>query len=181
MSRGGGALILVLMKVKYSFLWTKNDWKPLLPQLTYERLHNNISFWPSGSKEPFFSLFYTLLGTFSSIFSIFHSFLRCYGLNACEMPVPMSELHCGSPSWLVPLNFMVEIHLSEPFPTPAMKFTHHDWWIICIQTISSKIVKKISKSLEMAIMAPNEVGIEKKTNFIEPDGQYMVLTSCFLM
>ena len=37
-------------------------------------------------------------------------------------------------------------------------------------------------------MAPNEVGIEKKTNFIEPGGQYMVLalyylvlTSCFLM
>ena len=30
---------------------------------------------------------------FTSIYTIFHSFFRCYGLNACEMPVPMSELN----------------------------------------------------------------------------------------
>ena len=56
----------------------------------------------------------------------FSPFFRCYSLNAGKMPVPMSELHCGSPSWLVPLNFMVEIHLPEPFSTPALKVTHHD-------------------------------------------------------
>ena len=84
-----------------------------LPQLTYKRLHVNISFWPSGSRVASFFL-YTLFGTFSCIVLIVQSFF-VFGLNASEMPVPMSELHCGSPSWLPPLNFMVEIHLTEPY------------------------------------------------------------------
>ena len=52
-------------------------------------------------------------------FSIFH-FIRDYlltfwyffifcrkDLNACDLPGPMSGLHCGGSSWLAPLNFMV--------------------------------------------------------------------------
>jgi len=80
-------------------------------------------------------------------------------LNACDLPVPMSGLHCGRPSWLAPLNFMVEIQLPEPFSTSTMKFTHRNWWIICIQTVSSKNNEKIPKSPEIA---PNETEIEKE-------------------
>ena len=57
-------------------------------------------------------ILYFLLGIFSGNFYIFH-FFRCNGLNAYDMPVPMSELpmsevHCGGSSWLASLNFMVD-------------------------------------------------------------------------
>ena len=133
------------MIIKYAFIWTEKCLKRLktiLSQLTYSRSHVNISFWPSGSKTASFSLFFILFGTFSGyvfmIFFNFSLFFRCYDLNACDFPVPMSGLHCGRPSWLAPLNFMVEIQLSEPFSTSTMKFTHRNWWIICIQTVSSR-------------------------------------------
>ena len=138
------------MKIKYSFIHSTKcllRLKTILPQLTYGRFHVSVSFWPSGSKVASFSLFLTLLGTFSSNFWIFHSFFRCYDLNACYLPVPVSGLHCGSRSWLAPLNFMVEIHLPEPFSTPAMNFTHRSWWVTCIQTVSSKNNEKISSSI----------------------------------
>ena len=137
--------------------------KNYFTQLTYSRPHVNISFWPSGSKAASFSLFFISFGTFSGYifygFLNFSFFFRCYDLNACDLPVSMSGLHCGRPSWLAPLNFMVEIQLSEPFSTSTMKFTHRNWWIICIQTVSSKNNEKISKSPEIA---PNEIEIEKE-------------------
>ena len=105
-------------------------------------------------------LFYSGLSLvmFSWFFFNFSLFFRCYDLNACDFPVPMSELHCGRPSWLAPLNFMVEIHLFKPFPTSTMKFTHRNLWITCIQTVLPKN-NEISISPEIA---PNEVEIEKE-------------------
>ena len=129
-----------------------------LPQLTYSRPHVNISFWPSGSKTASFSLFFYFIRDFLWLFFYGFSFFL-NDLNACDLPVPMSGLHCGRPSWLAPLNFMVEIHPFEPFSTSAMKFMHRNWWIICIQTVSSKNNEKISKSPEIA---PNEIEIEKE-------------------
>ena len=114
-------------------------------------------------KQHPFLYFFILFGTFSGyvfmIFFNFSLFFRCYDLNTCDFPVPMSELHCGRPSWLAPLNFMVEIHLFKPFSTSTMKFTHRNLLITCIQTFLPKNNEKISKSPEIA---PNEVEIEKE-------------------
>ena len=110
----------------------------------------------------FFSIFYFIRDFLWLCFHYFFNFslfFRCYDLNACDFPVPMSELHCGRPSWLAPLNFMVEIHLFKPFSTSTMKFTHRNLWITCIQTVLPKNNEKISKSPEIA---PNEVEIEKE-------------------
>ena len=44
-----------------------------------------------------FFLFYSGLSLviFFFVFLIFHSFFRSKDLNACDLPVPVSGLHCG--------------------------------------------------------------------------------------
>ena len=141
-------------------------------------------FWPSGSIAASISLIFTLPGTISGNFWIFHSFFPCYDQNAFDLPFQMSGLHCGSPSWLAPWNFMVEIHLSEPFSTSAMKFTLHNWWTICIQTVISKNNGKISKSREIV---PNEepnvtkVEIEKRALLLNQAVNTIMQKGRFLM
>ena len=77
--------------------------------------------------------------------------------------------------WLPWISWLVHVH--EPFSTPAMNFTHRNWWIICIQTVSSKNNKKISKSPEIA---SNEVEITlEKYAFIEPDGEHYCRKTVF--
>ena len=63
-----------------------------------------LTIWFKNSS--FFSLFITSFWTISWNSYIFHFFCR-NDLNACDLPGPMSEVHCGGSSWLAPLNFMV--------------------------------------------------------------------------
>ena len=137
------------MIIKYAFIWIEKCLKRLktiLPDLHTVVLMLTYPFDHQVQKQHLFLYFLFHSGLslviFFMVFWTFHSFFRCYDLNACDLPVSMSGLHCGRPSWLAPLNFMVEIHRFEPFLTSTMKFTHRNWWITCIQTVLSKNNKK---------------------------------------
>ena len=97
-----------MIYVKYSFIWTKKCPKRLRHIFTTTHIrtsscrHMVLTSW---FKSSIFSLFFCSLGTFLVIFILLLFFV---GLNACDMPVPMSGLHCGGSSWLASLNFMVD-------------------------------------------------------------------------
>ena len=87
-------------------------------------------------KQLLFSLFITSFWTISWNSYIFHFFVATIWMHV-TCPVQWVKFIAGvRHGWLHWISWFM--HLSEPFSTPAMNFTHRSGWITCIQNITTK-------------------------------------------